>query len=217
VHHPSIPVEGVACRDRVDVPVNRCEDDNSERTPIMKTLSLAKAVAYAVAIGISTASTANAILLTVGDTSYLGSIYNGIPASVDNELGWVNQLKDLALGSTNVPSTDPVGELLTRSLNDFGHLPDATKHLKDDVPPLDIVALLGSKYTIGKYGGGQTGISHVWYVGGLAEGTVIDLQSSVDSGALSHQSLLGVPDGGSTVLILGLGIVGLSLFRRRFA
>ena len=182
----------------------------------MKTLTLAKSAAYAVAIAICTASTANAILLTVGDLSYLGSIDNGIPAAVANELGWVNQLKDMSLGSTTA-STDPVGEILTRSLNDFGVLPDATKHFKDDVPPLDIVALLGSKYTIGKYGGGQTGTSHVWYVGGLAEGTVIDLQDSFDGNALSHQSSLGVPDGGSTVLILGLGLVGLGLFRRRFA
>ena len=172
-------------------------------------------MAYAVAFGICTASTANALFLTVGDASYLGNIDNGIPASVANELGWVNELKDLALGATNVPSTDPAGEFLSRSLNDFGPLPDATQHFKDDAAPLDIVTLLGSMYTVGKYGGGQTGIGHVWYVGNLAEGTVIDLESSFGGNALSHQSLLGVPDGGITLILLGLGIAGLAIVRRK--
>ncbi len=170
------------------------------------------------------ASSTHAISLAINDGYYLGSITDGIPSSDANELSWVNELIDLGLGVV-AASTSPAGETLARSLNDFGVLGDAENGDKTD-DNSDRVVGSDSAYILGKYGNSSSlgQISHVWYIGSLAVGTMLDLDSA-DSG-LSHTVLFDsdrpnpnpppeVPDSGSTLLLLGISIAALRFFAKR--
>lgn len=168
---------------------------------------------------------ASAITLTVGDTNYLGSIVNGNPpggGTPSNEFNWLNELILVGLGNS-VPSTNPAGETLNRSLNDFGTLTAALTEDKTD--PAQGTYIVGSDdlYLLGKYGNGAPGgqASHVWYLGKIAVGTSVSLPSQ----ALSHDTIFtgdrdddvpppSVPEGGVALTLLGLALVGLGATRR---
>ncbi|HVK59465.1 MAG TPA: VPDSG-CTERM sorting domain-containing protein, partial [Candidatus Kapabacteria bacterium] len=76
----------------------------------------------------------------------------------------------------------------------------------------------GYLYALAKYGGGQDrGPSVIYYLGGVA----LDIPNQAPTGqwGLSHVTLFNpgnnVPDGGTTAVLLGLGMLGLSMFRRK--
>jgi hypothetical protein len=181
--------------------------------------SLICAIGVVAALGLAT--NAKALTLSIGDSYYLGSIIDGVPSSDANEFSWVNQLITLAPG-TSAPSVNPAGETLNRSVNVFGSLPAATSYLKDDVAPFDTwVVIAGNLYLLGKYGAGTVGQqeSHVWYVGGLV-GESVTLPSLNDR--LSHSSMLSgqatsVPEGGTTLLLLGSALSLIGIVRRKLA
>lgn len=181
---------------------------------LMKSLVIAGSLALA--------SQASALDLSYGDSYYLGWIIDGIPASAENEAGYINDLATLAAGQ----GTTPIG---TESYNRVdstvaGPFPFASPMDagRDESGDREIDAT-GYQYVLGKYDGPNGG-SLVWFLGG----TVGDLKLPAKWGpsdkeyGLSHISLYNpgdrnVPDGGSTFLLLGLGLAGVGLLKRKRA
>ena len=178
------------------------------------------ALACALALGMSAIS-AEATNLTVGDAYYLGNIVPGLPSGEGNEVSFIEELIALAPGGVKGP--DPAcgdqqtseDNVCTRSNNAFANLPAPV--FFDKVDDTNTVDVTGFSYVLGKYGNGSDDgqISHVWYVAGLTTATLPDQ-------ALSHISRFNatpttVPDGGTTLMLLGSAMVGLAALRRRFS
>jgi len=168
----------------------------------------------------------NASALTIGDNQELGKVFFGIPSGDDNRLTYVNAMIGLPLnGSTNVDFSPPAfqNNLITRSNNNFGLLPTATL-LVPSANGTGTSVDLGDgtlySYLFAKYDGKNAG-SEVWYVGNLS-GTItipgVGLLPGQNYG-LSGWTLFGpggtsVPDGGTTVMLLGAALGALGMARR---
>lgn len=160
---------------------------------------------------------ANAVTLIVGDAYYLGSVVPGTPSSAADEVLYINTLTALATGGSTTIAQPPPGadgdNTLTRSGNVFAFLPTAVEDgaFKDANAPFDPLAP-GWQYVLGKFGND----SYVWYVGDITE--EISLPSSLNGpgSGLSHVSAYNaVPDGGATMLLVGLALLGVGAVRRR--
>ena len=156
----------------------------------------------------------NASALTIGDSQELGFVDPGLPASDADRTLFVNSLIGLALnGSTHV-IIGPHDNLATRSNNDFGPLPSAVFALNGGTTTIDLGTGLYS-YLLAKYDGPNYG-SEVWYVGNLSG--IITIPATGGGYGLSGWTLFGpgagVPDGGITVMLLGVAIGALGIARR---
>ena len=156
----------------------------------------------------------NASALTIGDSQELGFVDPGLPASDADRTLFVNSLIGLALnGSTHV-IIGPHDNLITRSNNDFGSLPTAVFALNGGTTTIDLGTGLYS-YLLAKYDGPNYG-SEVWYVGNLSG--IITIPATGGGYGLSGWTLFGpgagVPDGGITVMLLGVAIGALGIARR---
>jgi hypothetical protein len=189
--------------------------------PLKKIALLAAAVCAAML-----AVSPNATALTIGDNQELGKVFFGVPSGDDNRLTYVNAMIGLDLnGSTFVDYSPPAfqNNLVTRSNNDFGPLPTATL-LVPSANGTGTSVDLGDgtlySYLFAKYDGKNAG-SEVWYVGDLS-GTITIPGFGLLSGenyALSGWTLFGpggtsVPDGGTTVMLLGAALGSLGMARR---
>ena len=114
------------------------------------------------------------------------------------------------------PNTDPK---FTLSANVLGVLPTPlTFGVKFDSPTPQAISN-EYEYVLGKYGN----VAYLFYVGGLA-GTSFELPTvlnGVTQNALSHQLAFNaprqsVPDGGSSLMLLGLALGGAGTLRRYF-
>ena len=184
------------------------KEDEMKKTLIALTCGLVLALS---------ASTAQAV--TINDDNYLGSLANATPSDSASQITYINHLIGMAVNTTQ---TDPPTNLpgnntnFTRSdepCSDFGGCPAATAGISDQAPSANI-NVTGWTWLYVKYGGG----AHVWYVGNLSGSIPVPL----DGGALggqSHYALYNlttqVPDGGATLGLLGLGMLGLGYLRRR--
>jgi hypothetical protein len=169
------------------------------------------------AVSLLTVGLANsAMALTISSPEYVGNIDPNTPSNPENEVEYINALAGLAPGG----STDVDGSTVTRDGNWLGDLPTVTLvgAAKDDSDPSTSVDVTGFAYLLGKYG--TTSI--VFYVGELTGVQTIPgdfgLEGENENG-LSHWSLYGssttVPDGGTTAVLLGLGLVAVSFIARR--
>ena len=173
-----------------------------------------------VAIAALVGSAVNAEALGVGDSDYIGSIDPATPASAFGEVTLINHLLDAPAGSSQVtglssPFHDPVD--LFRTGNDCGGTcPDATEAGEDQGnSPSGSVDVTGWTYLLAKYGQ----VAHVWYVGGTSG--FVDVPLDATGGGQSHYSLYNpgtttVPEGGSTLMLLGAGLAAVGALRRRF-
>jgi hypothetical protein len=154
----------------------------------------------------------NASALTIGDTQELGFVEFGIPSGDDARTAYVNHLIGMALGSTDVA----LGQTFTRSNNDFGSLPTAVFALNGTGTTIDLGSGLYS-YLFAKYDGPNYG-AEVWYVGNLSG--IITIPATGGGYGLSGWTLFGpggtpgVPDGGTTVMLLGAALGALGIARR---
>jgi hypothetical protein len=154
---------------------------------------------------------AGATAFTIGDSHELGFVQYGIPSGDADRTTYVNHLIGMAPGSAN--SAD--GQDYTRSSNIFSPLNPAVFALNGTGTSVDLGS--GYLYLFAKYDGPNYG-SEVWYVGGLT-GT-ITIPSTAGGYGLSTWTLFnsspgqGVPDGGSTVMLLGAALGGLGAVRR---
>jgi VPDSG-CTERM motif len=159
------------------------------------------------------AFTHNTSALTIGDDHELGFVEFGIPSGDSDRLNYVNHLIGMALGSQD----DFAGQHFTRSTNDFGPLPPAvlTGLVNGSSTSINLGAGGTYLYLFAKYDGPNYG-SEVWYVGDLSG--IITIPATAGGYGLSGWTLFGsagsVPDGGTTVMLLGAALGSLGMARR---
>jgi hypothetical protein len=154
----------------------------------------------------------NASALTIGDAHELGFVSYGIPSGDADRLIYVNHLVGMALGTKNKAD----GQSYTRSNNAFSPLPLAVLPAVDGTGTTINLGTGLYTYLFAKYDGPNYG-SEVWYVADLS-GT-ITIPATAGGYGLSGWSLFGpgggaVPDGGTTVMLLGAALGALGIARR---
>ena len=172
------------------------------------------ALAFGILAGLPTA--ANALVLSFNDIRDLGYVIPGEPADIPSERGYVNNLIGLAQGSG---AATIGGFAYFRKNISCGTCPAATGGVKNDTGS-NVVNLGtgGFTYLIAKYDGPNGG-SEVWNVQGLIGIYTIPLIGLAGQNyGLSHWTLFGpggqVPDGGTTVMLLGAALGALGMARR---
>ena len=154
----------------------------------------------------------NASALTIGDGHEIGFVNFGIPSGDQDRTDYVNHLIGMGLGTQD----DFQGQHFTRSNNSFGPLSTAVFHHNGTSTSINLGAVGTYTYLFAKYDGPNYG-SEVWYVGDLS-GT-ITIPATAGGYGLSGWTLFttggqGVPDGGTTVMLLGAALSALGMARR---
>jgi hypothetical protein len=152
--------------------------------------------------------------LTLFDSHELGFVNFGIPSGDTDRLNYVNHLVGMALGSTD----QAFGQTFTRSNHNFGTLPTAVLagHVNGTSTSINLGAGGLYTYLFAKYDGPNYG-SEVWYVGDLSG--IITIPATAGRYGLSGWTLFGpgvpgVPDGGTTAMLLGTALSVLGIARR---
>jgi hypothetical protein len=158
------------------------------------------------------------------DPYAVGFVVDGV-GNPDVQASYVNILVGLAANTTNLQVPIPGGEFYTRTDN-FGALPQTsdTGALKQDNANTTFdLGVGGFTYLIGKYDAENAGM-YVWYVAGLTGTVTMPANSAGFNGdqGLSHSIAYGpgatVPDGGSTIALLGGALMLLAgVYRRGFS
>jgi hypothetical protein len=190
--------------------------------------ALTIAVVCAAGLGL-TATRAEAIALTIGDAQYVGNVIDGIPSSEVLEAGYINWLITLApgVGPVQLPGTDPANDEIYDRTNSpaslTGTFPQAILDgaLKVESRAHADIDVTGFTYILAKYDASKPGAgAHVWLVSSL---TVVNLPANSGQHTLGHYTLFNangafqpVPDGGTTLILLGGALIGLGALRRRF-
>ena len=154
---------------------------------------------------------ANALALSVGDSHELGFLWPGVPSGNQNRVNYVNHLVGMALGSIDIAN----GQIYARSNHAFSFMPVAVWALNGTGTTINLGAGGVYTYLFANYSGSG---SEVWYVGNLSG--IITLPAVSGLFRLANWTLLGpgagvgVPDGGITAMLLGLGLCSVGIFRR---
>ena len=169
------------------------------------------------ALGVALPTGARA--LTIGDSHELGFVEFGIPSGDADRTAYVNAMIGLPLGDSTHVVLSGHDNLVTRSLNDFGPLPQpAVFGLNGTDTTIDLGTGIYS-YLFAKYDGPNYG-AEVWFVGDLSG--IITIPATGGGYGLSGWTLFGpgggnnAPDGGTTAALLGLGLSGLAALRAKF-
>ena len=154
----------------------------------------------------------NAHALTIGDGQEIGFVDFGIPSGDQDRTDYVNHLIGMGLGTQD----DFQGQHFTRSNNNFGPLSTAVWAANGTSTSINLGAVGTYTYLFAKYAGPNYG-SEVWYVGDLSG--IITIPATADGYGLSGWTLFtsggqGVPDGGTTVMLLGAALSALGMARR---
>jgi VPDSG-CTERM motif len=151
----------------------------------------------------------------------IGEILPGVDASSATGTADVNKLLTFASGGA-----DPSGGGYTYTVVNSGSYSTAFYDYKHSVGGDDIVDLGagGYEYLAVKYDGAN-GPLLVWGISGVTDGVSVP-DKYVDSSGNTTQwgpnvyylfTATQVPDGGTTIAMLGFGLIGLSLLRRKIA
>jgi hypothetical protein len=172
-------------------------------------ISLCMAVACAAMLTFN--QSANALTLSIGDSHELGYLWPGVPSGNQNRVTYVNHLIGMALNSIDVTN----GQIYFRSNHAFGSMPTATWALNGTGRNINLGAGGVYTYLFANYSGAG---SEVWYIGNLSG--IITLPAVSGLFRLSNWTLFGpgtgagVPDGGTTAMLLGFALCVLALSRR---
>jgi VPDSG-CTERM motif len=159
--------------------------------------------------------------LGFNDQYVVGTTNPGNPPTNANVATWINFMITLNPGDSGTVGNQTV----TRSMNVFANLPaaNAASAVRNDSPTnvnglvhIDLGPTAGTySYLFAKYDG-QNDTSQVWYVGNLSGEITIPFV-----GPLGHDisgyilfGANGVPDGGTTVMLLGTALGALGMARR---
>ena len=169
-------------------------------------------------------------VLGIGNQHELGTVSHGIPEGDPFIPQYVNAMIGLSLGGSTHVTINTHDNLVSRSMNNFGPLPGpATLALRGTGTTIDLGLLQGTyAYLFAHYGGPQGGTVEVWFIGDLADsqlaaavqGGVINIPQIGFGHGLSGWALFtagevpGVPDGGATVMLLGVALWVLGTVRR---
>jgi VPDSG-CTERM motif len=151
---------------------------------------------------------ASALTLTVGDNKYLGQLIPGTSGNAQRT-AYVNHMIGMGPGDLGLF----MGQVFTRSTNNnFGSLPTAVFALNGTNTNISLGTGLYS-YLFAQY----NLVSYVWYVGNLSGN--IQIPGLTVGGLLQGWTLFsaggqGVPDGGTTVMLLGAALCALGMARR---
>ena len=124
----------------------------------------------------------------------------------------------LSLGGSGQVIIGPHTIQVTRSMNNFGSLPGpAALALRGTGTRINLGTQGTYAYLFAHYGGPGGGTGEVWYVGDLSG--VINIPSIAFGHGLSGWALFtapggAVPDGGTTVMLLGAALGALGVARR---
>jgi hypothetical protein len=169
---------------------------------------------------------ANAVTnLAFNDVHVVGTTTPGAPAAPQYVTDYINYMIGLGLGQSSVHNFgNPEGiQTITRSMNVFANLPNAVFNPSDpNAQGTGTTINLGAggvyTYLFAKYDG-QNDKSVVWYVGDLSGIITIPALGPLGHG-LSGWILFGsgtgtgVPDGGTTAMLLGAALSALGIARR---
>jgi VPDSG-CTERM motif len=172
--------------------------------PSRKLIMLSAAIC---AVMLACSQNASALNLTVGNNQYLGQIIPGTDGNAERT-AYVNNMIGMNLGGAGLF----MNQAFKRSTNNFGALPTAVFALNGTGTNISLGSGLYS-YLFARY----SGVSHVWYVGNLSGN--VQIPSLAGGGLLMGWTLFsaggqGVPDGGTTVMLLGAALVALGMARR---
>ena len=155
---------------------------------------------------------AKAVALSVGDSHEVGFLWPGTQTKTDNQNKaiYVNQLIGMAVGAINVGN----GEVYFRSNNSFTSLPSAAQAHGGGGRTINLRTPGLYTYLFASYDGYG---SEVWYVGNLRG--IITIPFLAGGHYLTGWTLFGprgegVPDGGITVMLLGVALGVLALAQR---
>ena len=181
-------------------------------------------IGCAVMLASATDANANRILLpasinlTIGDQHELGKVQPATPEGDAAVTQYVNFMIGLSLGGSGHVSIGPHDNLVTRSMNNFGALPSAAElALRGKGTKIDLGTQGTYDYLFAHYGGPRGGFAEVWYVGNL-NGS-ISIPATGFGHGLSGWAVFtapggAVPDGGTTVMLLGAALGALGVVRR---
>ena len=164
---------------------------------------------------------ASALDLGFTDQYVVGTVTPGAPADPDKVKDYVNFMIGLAHGASVVHDFgQPEGiQTITRSMNIFANLPTAsgTGAVSGTGTTIDLNALGTFTYLFAKYDG-QNDKSLVWNIAGLTGMLRIPQNGPLGKGLsgwiLFGPDTPGVPDGGTTVMLLGAALGALGIARR---
>ena len=155
---------------------------------------------------------AKAFRLGMGDSHELGLLWPGVQkkSGAQNRATYVNHLLGMALGAINIAN----GEVYFRSNHAFKSLPAATQARNGGGRTINLRTGGLYAYLFATYKGYG---SEVWYVGNLSGMVTIPFLASghcLTGWTLFGTGGAGVPDGGVTVMLLGVALGVLALARR---
>jgi hypothetical protein len=150
--------------------------------------------------------------LGIGDSHELGFLWPGIQKKTadQNKLMYVNHLIGMALGAIDVAN----GEVYFRSNHGFKSLPSAVSAVSGGGRTINLRTAGLYTYLFASYNGYG---SEVWYIGNLRGIITIPFLAaghSLIGWTLFGPRSIGVPDGGITVMLLGVALGVLALARR---
>jgi hypothetical protein len=152
----------------------------------------------------------NASALNVFDSHELGFLWPGMPSANQNRVTYVNHLVGMALGTFDIAN----GQIYHRSNHAFSPLPTAVWALNGTGTTINLGA--GGVYTYLFASYSILG-SEVWYIGDLSG--IITIPGISKGCRLTEWTLFGpgvpgVPDGGTTAILLGAALGALGMARR---
>jgi hypothetical protein len=182
-----------------------------QSNPVSKHKVLLLCIAFCGAI-LASSHDAKAFSLGMGDSHELGLLWPGIQKTSgdQNRATYVNHLLGMGPGAINIAN----GQVYFRSNNAFESLPDATRAHNGVGRTINLGAGGLYAYLFATYNGYG---SEVWYVGNLTGIVTIPFLAGwhcLTGWTLFGTGSAGVPDGGVTVMLLGVALGVLALARR---
>jgi len=171
------------------------------------------------------ASNSSAISLTLSSAQLLGDVIPALPESPADDSQFINAMVGLGLNGTTTVTINSQVNTVVRSGNAISPLPTADSLTVTTPGSMTFGSGSGYTYLYAFYGAGNTlglgqnQVGLAWDVSGLT-GTF-----TIPTDALSHWEFFNpgtgthtqVPDGGSTVALLGAALTGMGLLRKKIS